>query len=339
MLSPRLAARRARAVAAAACVAALAAAQGGRSGPVALYPLTESAADASGSGRHGSVSGGVSFSSRGALFSPGSFIRIPPLLAPSLTLRASFQLRSDLPLAAEGWTTLLCRDGGNYHHALVEPNSGVLGFYNVDGSHFIGSSFSPQLDTWHNMTAVYNRDGPGSVAMHVNGQWVYRGGGGFDTAVWPLSGIGNIRMNGGQYARGWIRGVEVYPYALTDAEVTAWNSPSASPTSSSTASSSPTQTTTPTPTPFCPPARFQRAAAHGLAGALLERLPATATEQDCASACCLEPRCEGYSYAPDSPRLLCALYANVTGAVPNLLVDSAVQRAALDALAATGPAL
>ena len=120
-----------------------------------------------------------------------------------------------------------------------------------------------------------------------------------------------------------------------------WNGPSASPTSSSTqtSSSSATPTATPTPTPFCPPARFERLAAHGLAGTLLGMSPSVATEQDCASACCLDPRCEGYSHAPDSPRLLCALYANVTGVVPVIVVVSGVQRAALDALAATGPAL
>ena len=266
------------------------------------------------------------------------------MLAPALTIRASFLLRSDLPLPYHSYNTLFCREGGGFHHVIVW-DTGVLGFYNWG---FIGSSFSPQLDVWYNLTVRYNGDGPGSVAMHVNGQWVYRGGGGFDTAAQPLGIIGNFRVvDGGQYARGWIRNVAIYPYAMSDGDIAEWNSPSATPTSSYTSSPSstltPTSTSTPsltpTPTPFCPPSRFQRAAAHGLAGALLDRLPATATEQDCASTCCLDPRCEGYSYAPDSPRLVCALYANVTGAVPNILVDSAVQRAALGARAATGPAL
>ena len=240
-----------RAVAAAACVAALAAAQGGGSGPVVLYPLTESAADASGNGRHGSVNGGVTFSPSGALFSPGSSISIPPVLAPALTIRASFQLRSDLPLGAEGWATLFCHDGGTFHHALVEPNSGVLGFYNGRGGYFIGSSFSPQLDTWHNLTAVYNRDGPGSVAMYVNGQWVYRGGGGFDTAVWPLDIIGSASIVSGQYARGWLRNVAVWQYALTDAEIVSpWSMPA--PRSSTPTPSQPSITPSGTPTASAP---------------------------------------------------------------------------------------
>ena len=300
------------------------------SGPIALYPLTADAADVSGGSRHGTISGGVTFSSSGALFSPGSSIRIPPVLAPALSIRASFLLRSDFPRGLERYITLFCRDGGQFHHVLIEPSAGVLGFWHLDG--FFSSSFTPQLDVWHNLTAVYNRDGPGSVAMHVNGQWVYRGGGGFDTAAIPLDIIGNKGISENlQYARGWMRNVAIYPYALSDAEITAWNSPSATPTPSSTPS--------PTPTPFCPPSRFQRMAALGLAGELLRRTPAIATEQDCASACCLDAACEGYSYAPDSPRLVCALYANVTGAVPNILVDSGVLRVSLAALTATGGAL
>jgi hypothetical protein len=257
-------------------------------------------------------------------------------------------LRSDLPQGAEsGWVTLFCRAPYSHHHIIVHYSTGVLGFWNGG---FYGSSFTPQLDVWHNLTAVYNRDSPGSVAMHVNGQWVYRGGEGFDTAQLPLNIIGNRDVNVDQYARGWIRNVAIYPYGITDSEITAWNSPSGTPTLSSTSlqsstltstptptpTSTLTPTLTPTPTPFCPPARFRSLPAHGLAGTLLTRTPATPAEQDCATACCLDPACEGYSYAPATPPLVCALYANVSGAVPNILVDSGVLRTALDAVAAGG---
>jgi hypothetical protein len=179
--------------AAALLLAALAAAQ---QGPVALYPLTADAADASGGGRHGTVNGGVAFSSSGALFSPGSSITIPPVLAPTLTIRASFQLRSDLPQSQEGHNTLFGRETGGYHHIIVR-STGVLSFYHGSDGGFVGSSFTPQFDVWHNLTAVYNRDGPGSVVMHVNGQWVYRGGRGFDTAQFPLNILGNFRVSDG----------------------------------------------------------------------------------------------------------------------------------------------
>jgi len=326
---PALAARLA---AVAGLVASLAAAQGS----VVLYPLTADAADTSGNGRHGTVNGGVAFSSDGALFSPGSSISIPPVYAPALSLRASFMLRSDLPLGAGGWTSLFGRQGGGFFHALIYPTTGALGFYHASRGNFFGSSFVPVFDAWHNLTAVFNRDGPGSVAMHVNRQWVYRGGGGFDTAVYPLSIIGNHGIVD-EYARGRIRHVSIYPYALSDAEISAWNSPSATPTPSSTASLTPSPT--PTPTPFCPPARFQRLAAHGLAGELLSIAPSTANEQDCASSCCLEHACQGYSYTPATPPLVCALYANVTGVVPNIIVVSGVQHAALAAQASGGDAL
>ena len=133
--------------------------------------------------------------------------------------------------------------------------------------------------------------------------------------------------------------------SITPSAMSNTPTPSITPTGSASSTLSPfgsptaTPTLTPTPTPFCPPARFQRVAAHGLAGTLLGMSPAVATEQDCASACCLDPRCEGYSYAPATPPLACALYANVTGAVPNILIVSSVQRTVLDALAATGQAL
>ena len=296
--------------------------------PVAVwYPLTAGPDDASGNGQHGAVVGGVSFSSNGALFSPGSAITIPPRTSAVLTVTMSFMLRSDLPESVHN--TLLCNRVAGFHYVIVRSAGAPIGFWHQ--GHY-DSALSPQYGTWYNLTAVYNRDSPGSVLMHVNGEYVYNGGGGFDTSVVALGVIGNAASEGphtNQYARGYIRDVRIYPFGFTDAQINAVFSPSSSPSSSPslTSSSTPTPTLSPTATNACPPSHFQRLDAHGLAGDLLSRTLNVVSDVDCAAACCLwGATCSGYSFASLAPTRVCALFANVTGVVPNILVDSGVTR-------------
>ena len=111
-----------------------------------------------------------------------------------------------------GWNTLLCRNGGTYHHLLINDTSREIGFYN---SGWYSSSHVLTLEKWHHLTLVKNGT---NSKLYIDGILVQDNNSSFDNSSYPLRIIGNY---GGyvQGARGSIDDVRVYSKALTSAQI------------------------------------------------------------------------------------------------------------------------
>ncbi len=110
------------------------------------------------------------------------------------------------------WNTLFCRNGGTYHHLLIESASQEIGFYNAA---WRTSGHSLIQGRWHHLVLV--KDGTNSK-IYVNGDLKQDRSDSFSNASYPLQIIGN---HGGysQGSLGIIDEVCIYNRALTTAEI------------------------------------------------------------------------------------------------------------------------
>ena len=110
------------------------------------------------------------------------------------------------------WNTLFCRDGGTYHHLLIESATQEIGFYNAG---WRSSGYSLIQSNWYHLVLVKNGN---NSKIYVNGELRQDRADSFDNAVNPLKVIGN---HGGhsQGSLGIIDEVRVYDQALSTSEI------------------------------------------------------------------------------------------------------------------------
>ena len=111
------------------------------------------------------------------------------------------------------WNTLLCRDGGTYHHLLIESDgSGEIGFYNSDWN---GSGYNLSIGNWYHLVMI--KDGT-NHKLYINTNLEQDSNNSFDNNDYPLSRIGNYGGNT-QGALGIVDDVRIYDHALTQEEI------------------------------------------------------------------------------------------------------------------------
>jgi hypothetical protein len=111
------------------------------------------------------------------------------------------------------WNTLFCRDGGSYHHLLIESDgSGEIGFYNGSWN---GSGYNLTVGNWYHLVLI--KDGTNSK-LYVNGELKQDSNSSFDNSNYPLSRIGNYGSET-QGSLGIIDDVRIYDRALSESEI------------------------------------------------------------------------------------------------------------------------
>ncbi|MFC1741504.1 LamG-like jellyroll fold domain-containing protein [Nanoarchaeota archaeon] len=113
------------------------------------------------------------------------------------------------------WNTLLCRDGGTYHHLLIQDSTNLIGFYN-NGWYSSGYALTP--GTWYHIALI--KDGTNSK-LYIDGDLKQDSASSFSNAVYPLSRIGNYGTAVNQGALGIIDDVMVYNRSLSEEQVLA----------------------------------------------------------------------------------------------------------------------
>ena len=111
-----------------------------------------------------------------------------------------------------GWNTLLCRDGGTYHHVLIQDSDRNIGFYN---NGWYPSGYALTVGQWYHIALV--KSGTNSK-IYINSVLKQNSDSSFDNNAYPLSHIGNYGSNS-QGAIGYIDSVKAYDRALTRAEI------------------------------------------------------------------------------------------------------------------------
>jgi hypothetical protein len=157
-------------------------------------PLIRDVKDYSGNGNHGNQSG-ISYST----IKTGQRISTIDSDADYITLTNSIS-NTHLTVCMwyyydgnEGtWNTLLCRNGGTYHHLLVQPSDSQIGFYN---STFYGSGVILEKGNWYFLRLVKNGT---NSKLYINEELVQDSNSSFDNATYPLAVIGND----GSYTQG-----------------------------------------------------------------------------------------------------------------------------------------
>ena len=169
----------------------------------------DTARDSSGSGNNGTISGTVPID--------GTIRRAMEFDAKSDYIQLQSGINSTI-ITAEmwyyyngnggSWNTLFCRDGGTYHHLLIESATQEIGFYNAG---WRSSGYSLIQGDWYHLVLVKNGT---NSRIYVNGDLKQDRADSFDNAINPLRLIGNY---GGysQGSLGVIDEVRIYNEALS----------------------------------------------------------------------------------------------------------------------------
>jgi hypothetical protein len=113
------------------------------------------------------------------------------------------------------WNTLLCRNGGSYHHLLIQTSTNLIGYYNKPS--FISSGFALVPENWYHLTII--KDGT-NQKLYVNGILRQDDSSSFDNNTYPLSIIANNSSSTpSQGSLGKLDEIGVWNRALTEAEV------------------------------------------------------------------------------------------------------------------------
>ncbi len=187
------------------------------SGLVAYYPLDGNADDASGNGRHGTVSGLINSTNRFGegdkslkIDNKSDYISIPSVASTSISVSMWYRYEG----TNGNWNTILC--SANEHHSLIlHPSNHQLGFWHHG---FYPSSYLMQLNNWHHIVVVQSGV---SYKLYVNNLLVLDSQGSFDNASTPLSMIGNyVRYwEDAQGSLGDLDDVRVYNRELNPSEI------------------------------------------------------------------------------------------------------------------------
>jgi len=111
----------------------------------------------------------------------------------------------------DNWNTVLCRDGGNYHHLLIAKKSYTIGAY---ASGFKKSKLNLKKGQWYHLVVIFNKD---QYTLYANGKEILSTKL-FSNEKAPLSRIGNFGGNS-QGALGVIDEVAVWDRPLSQKQV------------------------------------------------------------------------------------------------------------------------
>ena len=290
--------------------------------PAAYYPLTTSANDTSGNGRHATVVGSTgSFGPNGFTATPPTYITIPPFAVDhaSFTLEYTWNGGCD----EHGWRTIVW--SSNIHHPLlINCGSSTVGWYKLDG--WYNSGFQLTLGQRYKIAVVMAGT---AWSLYIDGSLVLSGTG-YLLSENPIVVLGNHGF-ARQSMYGTLRNVYLFssPLSASDVAIVTSESSSSSPTPSGT----PSPSLSPSQTPFCALSNFHPLPRLELVG-MLSSTALLPSEPACRQACCLAgPVCSGYTWdattALQLPLAACFLLGNVTELAPNILVTSAVLRSSL----------
>jgi len=113
-----------------------------------------------------------------------------------------------------GWNTLICRNGGTYHHILINDGSRQIGFY--DGG-WNSSGYALTLGQWYHIVLIKNGS---NSKLYINNVLRQNSNSSFNNNSWPIGVIGNYSSApGNQGARGKIDQVRIYNRAITTNEI------------------------------------------------------------------------------------------------------------------------
>jgi subtilase family serine protease/streptogramin lyase len=184
---------------------------------VAYYPFNGNANDESGNGNHGTVSGPVLYSDRFGkansayrYTAKNNVIDISNIAGATISVSLWYFFEGT---GGSDWNTLLCQDGGTYHHLLINPTSKEIGFYN---NGWYSSGIVLQTNTWYHIVLIKQNS---TSIIYLNTQRIQYSGSSFSNSSYPLSRIGNY---GGlsQGSLGVLDDIRVYNRVLTEEEIT-----------------------------------------------------------------------------------------------------------------------
>jgi hypothetical protein len=187
-----------------------------RKGLVAYYPFNGNAEDGSGNGYHGEVNGPQETADRFGktnaayrFITKNDFIKVPEFSSNQITVNLWYTYLGN----GGTWNTLLCRNGNLYHHLLIAPDNGEIGYFN---SRWVGSGHKLEIDGTYCITLVKN----GSDCMiYIDGMLVFQDVNSFENGVYPLAVIGNYGLLWNQGSLGILDDIRIYNRALSATEV------------------------------------------------------------------------------------------------------------------------
>jgi len=186
-------------------------------GLVAYYPLDGNANDISGYGRNGIINGLVTANDRFGNSNKGlriddkyDYISIPPVNQSTISVSLWYYFEGTNGY----WNTLLCRQGVDYHHLLINNENWQIGFWDQNYG-FQNSGFTLQQNKWYHFTLIKS----GAVMkLYANNNLIMNVTNSFNNASYPLALIGNY---GGydEGSLGILDDVRIYDRELTEAEI------------------------------------------------------------------------------------------------------------------------
>jgi hypothetical protein len=149
-------------------------------------------------------------SGQGMLFDAVTDYIKTPLFSKTIMCASAF-FRFD---GSATWTTLFCRDGGGYHHCLIQSGTNLIGWYN-NGWYSSGIALVP--GTWYHIVVIKNGTNQKLYLDKVK----IMDQASFSNVTYPLSMIGNYVVSGAaQGALGIIDNVKIAEnYEWTAADV------------------------------------------------------------------------------------------------------------------------
>ena len=182
---------------------------------VAYYPFNGNANDQSGNNNHGTVSGPVLYADRfGKANSAYRYTAKNHVI--DISNISSATLSASLWYYYEGngndWNTLLCRDGGTYHHLLINATSKEIGFYN---NAWYSSGTPLQQNTWYHIVLIKQNN---ICILYLDTKRIQYSVSSFNNNTYPLSRIGNY-SGLTQGSLGVLDDIRIYDRVLSDEEI------------------------------------------------------------------------------------------------------------------------
>jgi len=114
------------------------------------------------------------------------------------------------------WRTPFCRNGGGYHHMLIQTSTKLLGFWN---SAFYGSTYVVQDNIPVYLSLTKNGT---NEKLYANGNLVLDSNSSFDNVTYPLSILGNSTSTTPlQGVRGTMSDIMVFGTVLSQSQIRA----------------------------------------------------------------------------------------------------------------------
>ncbi len=111
------------------------------------------------------------------------------------------------------WNTLVCRNGGSYHHIIIDT-SGYIGFYNVG---FYSSGFQLTVGNWYHIVLIKNGT---NSKLYINKTLLQNSNSSFNNNSYPIGVIGNQASSSpSQGALGNLDQIRIYNRELTTDEI------------------------------------------------------------------------------------------------------------------------